>query len=315
MSATVAVAPVPGMRVGDWLVSGAVHAAAVIALWQFATTGAFAPAAVQRLDLSVRWAAEPQAVAAVADTPAKLAAPTAVPDTPAAPVAVPVQRPAPRERVEREPDARAPVKPKASLRHTRVKPSVAKALPAPAIESSPQVAAPVAASETTVAAPVAASETTAAAPVAASEVPVPAAPESAPQIAAVAPMHAAADPASMSPAVATTPALRAPALRAPAAHQDAGRWQRDLEQLMREHKRYPLQARRMRQQGVVTVEASFSPDGLLLRCNVADSSGYRSLDEAALELVHKAAELLRSRQVPGALAELRIPIAFQLSGS
>jgi len=31
--------------------------------------------------------------------------------------------------------------------------------------------------------------------------------------------------------------------------------------------------------------------------------------------VHKAAELLRSRQVPGALAELRIPIAFQLSGS
>jgi protein TonB len=84
---------------------------------------------------------------------------------------------------------------------------------------------------------------------------------------------------------------------------------------MREHKRYPLQARRMRQQGVVTVEASFSPDGLLLRCNVADSSGYRSLDEAALELVHKAAELLRSRQVPGALAELRIPIAFQLSGS
>lgn len=84
---------------------------------------------------------------------------------------------------------------------------------------------------------------------------------------------------------------------------------------MREHKRYPLQARRMRQQGVVTVEARFSPDGELLRCDVADSSGYRSLDEAALELVRTAAALLRSQQVPGVLAELRIPIAFELSGS
>lgn len=84
---------------------------------------------------------------------------------------------------------------------------------------------------------------------------------------------------------------------------------------MREHKRYPRQARRMRQQGVVTVEASFSPDGELLRCDVADSSGYRSLDEAALELVRTAAALLRSQQVPGTLAQLRIPIAFELSGS
>ena len=84
---------------------------------------------------------------------------------------------------------------------------------------------------------------------------------------------------------------------------------------MREHKHYPMQARRMRQQGVVTVEARFSADGELLRCDVASSSGFRSLDEAALKLVRAAAEALRAHHGPGELAELRIPIAYELSGS
>ncbi len=70
----------------------------------------------------------------------------------------------------------------------------------------------------------------------------------------------------------------------------------------------------MGQQGVVTIHAQFAADGELLGCEVAGSSGFRALDEAAVELVRIAAGQLRASSAPGSRAELRIPIAYELNG-
>ncbi|MCD6679199.1 MAG: energy transducer TonB [Burkholderiaceae bacterium] len=79
-------------------------------------------------------------------------------------------------------------------------------------------------------------------------------------------------------------------------------------------KSYPRQAQRLGQQGVVTVQAQFAADGELLGCEVAASSGFRALDEAAVELVRIAAAQLRASGAPGSRAQVRIPIAYELNG-
>jgi len=96
---------------------------------------------------------------------------------------------------------------------------------------------------------------------------------------------------------------------------DTSRWQAQLESMLLSYKQYPMVARRMRQEGIVTVEAHFSPLGELTFCVVAISSGFKSLDEAALALVRKTAEAVRTSHQPGRNAELRIPIAFELKES
>jgi len=102
--------------------------------------------------------------------------------------------------------------------------------------------------------------------------------------------------------------------RAADAGASPSRWRSELEALLLAHKRYPPQARRMGQQGVVTVQAQFAADGELLACAVAASSGFRALDEAALQLVRLAADRLRASSAPGNRAELRIPIFYELNG-
>ena len=93
------------------------------------------------------------------------------------------------------------------------------------------------------------------------------------------------------------------------------RWHNHLESMLIQHKQYPTVARRMRQEGIVTVEAHFSPQGEVVRCLVAISSGFKALDEAALQLVRQAAEVTRLQNQPGRMAELRIPIVYQLKDS
>lgn len=261
---------VPGFQARDWLISGALHGALALALWQLATANSAAPLAVQRLELPIRWAAEP--VAAVAPSP------------PAIAHAVPPRSPEPRVRAAASPRASAP-----RLEQQVPVAPIAPAVPAPTQASrlAPEPDAPPAGHSPAVVAPVEAAPTQ--------------------TVVATRPGATAAASGDASAATAARPAAADP----PTQRQ----WRGHLEQLLLEHKRYPLQARRMRQQGVVLVEASFSADGDLLRCDVADSSGFRSLDEAALQLVRTAAGLLRSRQAPGRLAELRIPIAYELSGS
>lgn len=115
---------------------------------------------------------------------------------------------------------------------------------------------------------------------------------------------------------AATPAEAAPA--PPSANQleaQQARWEGLLEAALLQHKQYPLVARRMGQEGQITVEAHFSAQGELLHCFVASGSGFKALNEAALQLVRRAADVVRATQQPGRVAQLRIPIAYELKES
>ncbi|MFW5330838.1 energy transducer TonB [Hydrogenophaga sp. ZJX-1] len=115
---------------------------------------------------------------------------------------------------------------------------------------------------------------------------------------------------------AATPAVVAPA--PPSANQLAAqqaRWEGLLEAALLQHKQYPMVARRMGQEGLVTVEAHFSAQGELLDCFVVSGSGFKALDEAALQLVRQAADLVRATHQPGRVAQLRIPIAYEFKES
>lgn len=290
----------PGPKLGDWLASAALHVAAALALWPLAASVGPALPALQRIELPIRWAAE----AVVADerlkpVEAAAVAPTAATPRPAEP-APPVE--ARRPRGAEQPADRAPVRrravapaPESATRAASRKPAEAPVFAPPDTSSRAEAALGSAARPSTPSVDVR---------------PPGGVPDT--DSTAVGDPSVAAQPA---PAVAASAAAAAPTRPIAPDPGARRRWHDHLERLMREHKHYPMQARRMRQQGVVTVEARFSAEGDLLRCDVAGSSGFRSLDEAALKLVRTAAELLRVHHRPGELAELRIPIAYELSGS
>ncbi|CAM8671326.1 TonB Periplasmic protein TonB, links inner and outer membranes [Comamonadaceae bacterium] len=122
-----------------------------------------------------------------------------------------------------------------------------------------------------------------------------------------APPNAAPPPAAQ-PVPAATPTV------APKS-ADSRPWQAHLEHLLQRNKQYPTAARRMRQAGVVTVDAWFDEAGILVHCAVVVSSGYRVLDEAAIALVRSASEIARLQHTPGRAAELRLPITYELKES
>lgn len=115
------------------------------------------------------------------------------------------------------------------------------------------------------------------------------------------------------PASKTAPATQA----APVAPKtdELPRWRSQLEAMLLKHKHYPMVGRRMRQEGVVTVMAHFSAQGDLLHCAIATSSGFKALDEAAMQLVRQAAEMARANRQPGQVAELHIPVVYELKES
>jgi len=286
-------APGPGPKLADWLVSAALHVAAALALWQFTASFGPAPPTLQRIELPIRWAAD----AVVADERLKPveAGAVAPPAAPASPTPLPAE-PARRN------EARPPAEPGPPAERVAVRRRVVAPAPAAAMRAASKTPA----EEPAITQPEAPTSIESA-PLGAHAQPATRSPDAQPLRDAP---DAQPAPAVVAGAAAATP-LR-PAAADPAARQ---RWRDDLERLMREHKHYPMQARRMRQQGVVTVEARFSAQGELLRCDVAGSSGFRSLDEAALTLVRTAAEALRVLHGPGELAELQIPINYELSGS
>lgn len=299
--ANIAGVSAPGPSLTDWVVSAALHVAAALALWQLAASVGPALPALQRIELPIRWAAEaivaderlkPGEAAAVAP-----AAPTPQPAEPARPVEArrprEAEQPADRAPVRRRPVAPAP---ESAMRAASRKPAEAPVIVSPQASTRTEAAA-----SGSVERPATRSV---------DAQPPRGTPDS--ESAAIGEPSVVAQPAPAVAASAVAAAPMRPIAPDPGARQ---RWHNHLERLMREHKHYPMQARRMRQQGVVTVEARFSAEGDLLRCDVAGSSGFRSLDEAALKLVRTAAELLRAQHAPGELAELRIPIAYELSGS
>ncbi|CDG23328.1 conserved protein of unknown function [Xenorhabdus poinarii G6] len=61
-----------------------------------------------------------------------------------------------------------------------------------------------------------------------------------------------------------------------------------LRQEIERHKRYPRKAKRMKQQGTVTINFTLSDDGTLTAAKVVNSSGNDALDNAALDAVERA---------------------------
>lgn len=57
------------------------------------------------------------------------------------------------------------------------------------------------------------------------------------------------------------------------------------------HKQYPVEARRRRITGIVTVHFRFGTDGMLQDCQVIESSGNRLLDAEALAMLRRAQPL------------------------
>lgn len=277
----------------DWLASLAVHAGVLIAAMPLVASLGDMPVKPAPLQVPIRWVEAPPGPA-----PAPTAKPEPEPEPKPAPKPKPkpAPKPAPKPKPEPRPKpASKPTpaaKPASASTRTREEPRL-DPRPDPRIEVPREAAVAARRDPAPVAAPPA--------PEAARSVSAQPLTDNAPS---VHPTATATDAARSSvPATAASPDPSAPDL-----------WRADLEALLATHKRYPRQARRMGQQGVVTVHARFAADGELLRCEVAASSGFRALDEAALELVRLAAEQLRVNQAPGRLAEVHVPISYELNG-
>lgn len=89
-------------------------------------------------------------------------------------------------------------------------------------------------------------------------------------------------------------------------------WRALLGQLLEQHKRYPSSARRMGQSGVVVLHLRLDAQGVLLDCDVHQSSGFKALDQAAEQLLRTVVTALRVQVQPGRAADLHVPIVYEL---
>lgn len=78
------------------------------------------------------------------------------------------------------------------------------------------------------------------------------------------------------------------------------------------HQHYPPRAQRRGHEGTVLVRARVSRRGVVLKAEVRDSSGHRSLDNAALALLQAASPLPPPPPGPTAITELDLPIVYTL---
>jgi protein TonB len=76
---------------------------------------------------------------------------------------------------------------------------------------------------------------------------------------------------------------------------------------------YPPSARRLGEQGLVKVETNISAKGIVIACRVAVSSGFQSLDNAALEAVQQARFLPAMKNGRQVASKILIPIRFKLT--
>ncbi|WP_296704306.1 energy transducer TonB [Thiocapsa sp. UBA6158] len=91
------------------------------------------------------------------------------------------------------------------------------------------------------------------------------------------------------------------------------RYYAELAAWLERHKRYPSQARKMRQEGIVRVRFVIERSGKVISHRIETSSGHTALDRAASELLRRAspmppipASMNRSR------LEIVVPIAYRL---
>lgn len=128
-------------------------------------------------------------------------------------------------------------------------------------------------------------------------------------------------PASVVPALTATkvappvPAVAAPAKSVEAAPIAAPITPPDFsaEQLDNPGPRYPALSRRGREQGTVMLKVLVSPDGRAQELGIETSSGFKRLDEAALDTVRRW-QFLPAKQAGRAVAAwVLVPVTFALS--
>ncbi|AFL73191.1 energy transducer TonB [Thiocystis violascens] len=86
-----------------------------------------------------------------------------------------------------------------------------------------------------------------------------------------------------------------------------------LQQAIKRHQNYPMEARRRQQTGIATVAFVIRPDGRIDQIRLAKGSGQSALDRAALDALRR---LGRFKPIPTSLGRsswpLRVPIRFDL---
>ncbi|MDR3111833.1 MAG: energy transducer TonB [Elusimicrobiota bacterium] len=76
---------------------------------------------------------------------------------------------------------------------------------------------------------------------------------------------------------------------------------------------YPKESRKAKQEGQVVIEAVISPKGEIISSSIVFSSGFKSLDEAALTASRQVKLRYRNRKIiPKNCEIVRIPYVFQL---
>lgn len=81
---------------------------------------------------------------------------------------------------------------------------------------------------------------------------------------------------------------------------------------LEQHQQYPRRARLLGIQGTVVLKLVVDPAGHVLSYKVAESSGHRVLDQAALAMVESASPLPAPHSVHKPRLELLVPVTFRL---
>ena len=236
-----------------------------------------------------------QPLTPIASTPPSPSQPERQPEVakPAPPVQAIVAAPTPVESVAQEPTAVRPLDSPSQPAPTEPAPVFANREPAKHIETNPAIHetfAPPPPDSTTV-------------PV--SEPPVTATP-SQPYSAQSAPSEATSTTAAPQiAALAPTPSAVPP-------RQDYGWLSDTILRRVEELKRYPPEARLDRAEGKVVLKAVIRADGSVDDVEVYQSSGYRSLDQAAVELMKRAAPIQLPRPLGKAKMTVKIPMSYRL---
>lgn len=92
-------------------------------------------------------------------------------------------------------------------------------------------------------------------------------------------------------------------------------WQGLLLGHLQQHRRYPRQSERLRQQGVAYVRFAVARDGRVSAPRIDRSSGFGLLDQETLDTVQRASPVpVPPAEVAGDPVEVMVPVAFYLRG-
>ncbi|MXO76011.1 TonB family protein [Altererythrobacter aerius] len=147
-----------------------------------------------------------------------------------------------------------------------------------------------------------------------------------PSLMAPAPPSVSAPPVASAPASRPAPVQNAPARDAPGksandgdnprAKQQEADYFAQLSAHLNKRKRYPTEAKKARQQGVVTVRFTVHADGSVTGSAIRRSSGHELLDQATLELLQRVAPLPRfPKSMTKPSITLSLPIDYSLQTS